>query len=245
MVLFLITGELGSGKTLTLTYLAFKNWLLRKQVIFSNYHLYGFPYIEIDSVRKLDIAYNGFVAGDEFWQNLDARTSTKTKNRVTASILLRSRKRGLNYTFTAQLLDLLDKRVRKILDYTAYPMLNNPETICKVVVFRGGYPKVSSYLKTFYFRTAYIFEFFDTNEEVIEMEDDYESKEPLDVKIVYYPDKYSEPQVKVVRLDYFSAIEYIKKKRELPPEILKAWNEFDKIAEKPYLQMIKKGIMLW
>jgi hypothetical protein len=65
VVLFGTVGELGSGKTLTLTFLSWKNWLFRKQKIYSNYHLYQIPYIFVDSVEKLDKMKDGFFAADE------------------------------------------------------------------------------------------------------------------------------------------------------------------------------------
>jgi intein/homing endonuclease len=68
--------------------------------------------------------------------------------------------------FTAQLLDLLDKRVRKVMDFTAYPLLNPLETICKVSIFRSGFPNQANYLKTFYFKTGLVFTLYDHREEI-------------------------------------------------------------------------------
>ena len=47
MVLFGIFGELGSGKTLLLTYLLFKKWILEGQKIYANYHLFKMPYMYV------------------------------------------------------------------------------------------------------------------------------------------------------------------------------------------------------
>jgi hypothetical protein len=148
------------------------------------------PYVFVDSISILDTIRDGFFAGDEWWLYLDSRTSVSKKNQVTSNILLKSRKRSLTYCMTAQMLDLLDKRVRKILDFTAYPMLNNNESICKLVIFRGGYLKNSSYMKTIYFRTPFFFDCFSTNEE-IEIGCDEDFVEP---KIVFQESKDSEPE---------------------------------------------------
>ena len=103
-------------------------------------------------------------------------------NRLTSDILSRSRKRHLVIIFTAQLIDSIDKRIRKVIDFTALPILNSTETICKVLVFRSGYPKEGMRLKTFYFRTKPIFECFNTDEEVdMSAEDDNVN----DMKIVF------------------------------------------------------------
>jgi hypothetical protein len=128
--------------------------------------------------------------GDEFWLQLDSRASVSKKNKVVSDILLKSRKRGLTYTMTAQILDLLDKRIRKILDFTSYPMLNNNESICKLVIFRGGYLKNSSYMKTIYFRTPFFFDCFNSFEEV----SINDSEEVTTPKIVFQESKDSKPE---------------------------------------------------
>jgi intein/homing endonuclease len=120
------------------------------------------PYIYIDSVEKLDMAHDGYVALDEFWIYVDSRSSASSKNRITSSILLRSRKRELVYTFTTQMLDLLDKRVRKILDFTAYTLLNQNESVGKTLIFRGGYPKEGMILKTMRFYAHGVFQLYNS-----------------------------------------------------------------------------------
>lgn len=249
MSLFGIVGELGSGKTLTLSYLALKNWLIKGRIIYSNYHLYHIPYFEITTVRQLDIMIEGVFVADEFWVNVDARTSTKSRNRIVSDIARRSRKRNLEYIYTSQTLDQIDKRIRKIQDFTGYPILSGDDSICKVVVFRSGYPKVSKYLHTFYYRTAFIFDVFDTNEEVFPLEDDYKSGRDLEIKIVYYKEKpkkgeYIEPLTKVFYYDYEWIKDYIIKYRQLPNEILNAWKEVDKIAFENMRKLAKKRT-LW
>lgn len=108
--------------------------------------------------------YNNYFANGFLVHN--SRCSISRKNKVMSNILLRSRKRNLNYTITAQLIDSLDSRCRKVLDFSSYPIMNPQETLCKLVIFRGGYPKTASYLKTIYFRTAPVFSFFSSDEEV-------------------------------------------------------------------------------
>jgi len=63
MVLMAITGNLGSGKTLSLTYLAYRN-LMKGLTIYSNYHLM-FPFNYVTSVKQLNSMKSGFFAGDE------------------------------------------------------------------------------------------------------------------------------------------------------------------------------------
>lgn len=55
--------SLGSGKTLSLTYLAYRN-LVKGLKIYSNYHL-GFPFEYVSNVKQLNKMQEGFFAGDE------------------------------------------------------------------------------------------------------------------------------------------------------------------------------------
>ena len=206
IVLFGIVGELGAGKTLSLTFLLFKNWMFRRKKIFANYHLYGIPYIYISSINQLDNIHDGFVGLDELWLIADSRLSLNKKNRFVAGILSKSRKRILNYTFTAQLLDQLDKRIRKVLDFTAYPIMNTAETLTRVNIFRTGYPREGSYMKTFYFKNAGIFPLYDTNEEIMMDNDDVET-----VK---------DPPI------------YFQESKDSPLEEFETWEEADARAEK-------------
>jgi len=69
MVLIAFVGELGAGKTLALTYLAWRNYN-KGQTIYANYHL-GFPFKFIDSPEKIEEMREGFFAGDELWNWCD------------------------------------------------------------------------------------------------------------------------------------------------------------------------------
>lgn len=135
-----------------------------------------------------------------------------------ANILLKSRKRGLTYCFTSQILDLLDKRVRKVMDFTAYPILNPGESLCKTSIFRTGFPKPAHYIRTFYFKTPLVFNLYDTNEEVEVLRVPNEGEESeLDAepaKIVWQEDKNTPPI-------YFEQWEDADKYAEL------YWKQFD------------------
>jgi len=177
MVLMGIVGELGAGKTLTLTFLGWKNWIIRKQKVFSNYHLYKIPYYYISAVNQLEFPRNGVVLMDEIWRISDSRLSLKERNKFVADILGRSRKRHLHYLFTAQLIDQIDKRIRKVMDFSVYPLLNRNQTLCKITFFRTGFPKEGNYMKTGYYKTVVVFNLYDTDEEIdMEEEGDTEIK---------------------------------------------------------------------
>jgi hypothetical protein len=71
--------------------------------------------------------------------------------------------------FTAQVLNSLSLRIRMIIDFCSYPILNRDESVLKILIFRGNRGRKENYLKSVYFRTSFIHERYDTNEEV-EME---------------------------------------------------------------------------
>jgi hypothetical protein len=148
---------------------------------------------------------NGFFAGDEFWLWVDARTSKSQINKIVSNILLKSRKRDLTYCFTSQLLDLLDKRVRKVMDFTCYPLLNRDESICRATVFRTGYPTGANRMKEFYFQTPLFFDCYDHQEEI----------SPLDIE-----ETNSHPQI-IFQTDPKSSQEFFD-----------TWEAADKYAEK-------------
>lgn len=152
-----------------------------KRKIFDNIEI-GFvtEVSEVDSPTKYLVdftvpSYENYVANGFIVHN--SRASTTKKNKIVSDILLKSRKRGLQYVFTAQILDLLDKRIRKVQDFTGYPYMNRTETATKLLIFRSGYPKEEHLLRTFYFKNPLVFDLYNTNEEIL-MEEKSD-KEPL------------------------------------------------------------------
>lgn len=188
MVLFGYVGELGSGKTLSLTFMLWKNWMYRRKKIYSNYHLFRIPYLLITDIAQFKECQDGFVGTDELWRIADSRLSKSSMNSFVADILGRSRKRHLNYSFTSQLIDSLDKRIRKVMDFTSYPIMNSGETVCKVNIFRTGFPKEGTYMKTFYYKTPEVFNMYDTDEEI-----DMTENEAGDLPIIFQESKDTEP----------------------------------------------------
>lgn len=185
-------GELGAGKTATLTYLTWKNWLYRRRRIYCNYNLFKIPYIRVDTIEKIDNMRDGFVSLDEMWTILNSRTSISKKNRIVNSIILKSRKRDLNYTFVTQMLDLVDKNVRRLVDFIAFPMLNPQETMIKLIIFRGSRPKIGNILKTIYIPTQLPFSLYETTQEieVNDIEDDEINGKDI---IIFQESKESKP----------------------------------------------------
>jgi hypothetical protein len=105
---------------------------------------------------------DGFVAMDELWLLADARTSRATKNRITSNILAKSRKRGLTISFTAQVLSSIDSRIRQIVDFISYPIMNPNETLVKLLIFRGSKANNGNYMKTLYYKTPLVYQMYDS-----------------------------------------------------------------------------------
>jgi hypothetical protein len=167
MVLMAICGNLGAGKTLSLTYLAWRNY--RKGLkIYSNYEL-SFPYEPINNINDVLNMNDGFFAGDELWHWLDSRASMSKKNSVIGNFLLTSRKRGVNFAFTAQSFGQIDIRIRRVCDFLALPQMNANETVCRLIIFT--YPSLTP-IRTYKFRTAPIFDLYNTNEVIDSLPDE-------------------------------------------------------------------------
>ncbi len=176
-----VVGELGAGKTLTMTYLIWRNYYYKKKKVFSNYTLYGIPFTLVNSINDFEKIQDGVFGGDELWSWADSRLSQKSRNRFISTILLKSRKRGLTIIYTTQSFDQIDKRIRKITDFVAYPIINRTGEVCKVLLFRGAKPSPTNLMHTLYFKTKPIFELYNSNEEIGEFleEDDEPMKEML------------------------------------------------------------------
>lgn len=175
MVLFMVTGELGSGKTLALTYLAWSNYMKKQKNIFSNYKLFGIKYQEVTHIGQIDAMREGFFAGDELWLWLDSRTSRSQKNKVVADILLKSRKRDLTIAYTSQNVHQMDRRIRDVTDFVAYPMMSPDNSFCRLEIFRGCRPSFSNRVKPpLYFLCERVFPLYNTNEEI----------KPVDIEVV-------------------------------------------------------------
>ncbi len=118
MPVVMITGTLGSGKTLLMTKLL-KDKFDRKHSIYSNYNLnFKFEVITKEHIKnygKWD--YNDCCIGiDELQVMLDSRTSMSAKNKILSYWFLQTRKRNVHLYFTTQFSDQVEKRLRRIVD---------------------------------------------------------------------------------------------------------------------------------
>lgn len=157
---------MGSGKTVTLTMLAIRAFLSGEK-IYSNYVLYGIPYIPVHDITQIENMHSGFFAADELWLWMDSRVSASGKNKSISKILLQSRKHGLTVAYTAQGLHQIDKRVRLITDIVMFPRMLD-EDLMKVKMYKGCKP-IGIPL---YFNPIMCYPFYDTTEVVEDVGED-------------------------------------------------------------------------
>jgi hypothetical protein len=138
-MLVAILGNLGKGKTLTLTYLGWNNFFIGRKKIYSNYDLYGVPYTRITTIGSLESLMpledenilnkqEVVFLGDELWRWVSARTigkGAKALKDLIDRILLGSRKAFVTVIYTTQNLAQVDPWVRRTTDLFIYPILHN------------------------------------------------------------------------------------------------------------------------
>jgi hypothetical protein len=169
MTLIGILGELGVGKTLSLTWFALRHIVKYhgQRAIYSNYHFNNIDYYYIEHPDQIDIVREGFCALDELWSWADSRTSASKRNRFISKILLKSRKRDMDIGYTAQDWSQVEKRIRKVTDLIALPHFNDKSHICTVQI----YTKRLEPIKLFRFRAPLIYPYYDTTEEILTPEE--------------------------------------------------------------------------
>lgn len=163
----LISPQLGAGKTLALTYLAWNNWFKKKRKLYANYNIFGFPYTKIDSMPDLEKMQSGFFAADELWLWVDSWAGKSEKVRMISNILLKSRKREITISYTAQSISQVNPRVRNVTDFIAYPMMSVDNNYCRVEIFRGPNPTLGSRINPpLYFNCEPVYGMYNTYEEI-------------------------------------------------------------------------------
>lgn len=179
IVLFGVVGELGAGKTLSMSYLAWNNWKRKGRKLYSNYNLYGVPFTKVKSIPDLQKMSAGFFAADELWLWVDSWASKSQKSQIISSILLRSRKREITIAYTAQSMQQINNRIRNITDFVAYPSISTDNVYTKMLVFKGGgnISMGSMVPPPIYFYNLPMYAFYNTQEEIAAVEEDTEQQE--------------------------------------------------------------------
>lgn len=123
-----ILGPKGSGKTVLLAYLLYRDSLAGRPIV-SNFHL-AFDHIQKDFselVKLPDFLQNATVGYDEFHIAVDSRRSTSKSNIAFDTFLSQIRKRDCILYYTTQIFLKLDVRVREQTDILILPTENDGE----------------------------------------------------------------------------------------------------------------------
>jgi len=113
MTYLAIHGDIGTGKTLLMTYLATTSGMK----IYSNYHI---EHPSATTVTPGDLARvegPAVICLDEVYTWLESRISSAILSRYMSYILFQSRKRDLHFITTCQLTSSVDLRYRELSDY--------------------------------------------------------------------------------------------------------------------------------
>lgn len=116
-----VFGDVGSGKTLFTTYLAYK--LHKERKIYANYHIFldnCFLLRSPSDLLKIGKDENALIILDEAYAWLESRVSASKINRLLSYLIFQSRKRNFDVAFTAQIFTTVDVRLRKLVDVIVY-----------------------------------------------------------------------------------------------------------------------------
>jgi hypothetical protein len=141
-----VVGNLGSGKTLLLTFLGVLEMTEGKQ-IYSTYHIsfetedgHKPMYVDVGDLSQwmsrqakvgMFAPHSGILLLDEGYAGMDSRTSSSIANRLLSHFIFQSRKLGLDLFVSAQLASSLDKRVRGLCDAWILAELQPRDTVDK------------------------------------------------------------------------------------------------------------------
>lgn len=160
-----LTGNLGSGKTLSMVELML---LLKNQMevyTVSNIHM-SFSDKTIESVKEMDqvtMDHEGVIGIDEVWAWADSRKSQN--NDVITQIVIYSRKRGWIIIYTTQSLHQVDKRLRENTDFIGMCEHTSSPTgdKAKVTLVNMNSMEIANVLE---FNPEPLYDVYDTKEEV-------------------------------------------------------------------------------
>jgi hypothetical protein len=111
-----ITGNLGSGKTLIMSVLAYSDWCADGREVFSNYRLsFPFKFLSMRILKELFSKKSMRVADfviDEMQIFMDSRNSGSERNKLMSYWILQTRKRKVNLLYTTQFYGQVDIRLR-------------------------------------------------------------------------------------------------------------------------------------
>ena len=193
MPIIAINGGFGSGKTLFLTLLGYREHQ-KKVKIYSNYKLeFEHELIDLDFVMALtrdntEIT-NCVMLIDEVYTWLESRGSGQDEvNKALSYFIMQSRKRKVLFIYTSQLGSMVDLRFRHLADY--YIVCDCQTYLGKPVVFEYTLIKKGKIPKTVYLpvkKAERFWNLYDTSEIIdVSQKENYKSGKTIsDIQLVY------------------------------------------------------------
>lgn len=215
-MIFTVVGNIGSGKTLFLTYLAYL-FHCGGYKIGANYHL-KFPYLPLARIKSFKALreHDYFLAVDEIWKSADSRKSNSVLNQLFSSEVLQSRKRNAHVGCTTQAIMQLDVRIRNLSNFVFEPLEiiyhNDRPIAMRLSYFRNDLYKRIRYMSVPLILPdgRYICDMYDTLEMIDSVQSD--KSEYLEGLICDYLDCPASGQGKIKS---YIGIEELKKGREV------------------------------
>lgn len=112
MVAIIIFGDVGTGKTLLSVIIA----LFDQRPILANFEIKDERWHNLEPQMLYDVHEPTLVIIDEAYSWLESRMSGNAVNRYLSYVLFQSRKRGIDFILTAQLLSSIDLRFKTMAD---------------------------------------------------------------------------------------------------------------------------------
>jgi hypothetical protein len=163
-MLTMIYGDVGTGKTLSLAYVAVNNPTIPA---LANFKLNLTNYAPIEPEMLIALPYNkSKVLIDEGYGWLDARLSSSKVNLYFSYILFQSRKTGCDIYVTSQIKRVVDIRYQDMVNYEVYCEKGETGFQYSIIHF-NLYGNEYGYIELPFDKAEKYYPFYDTNEKVM------------------------------------------------------------------------------
>jgi hypothetical protein len=145
-------GDMGAGKTLLMSIFALKAVSITKSMIYTNYELNFSKVIgdvEIEYMNKdflksffskegkaFKTVYNTILLIDEISAFIDSYTQMSKKAQIFSKFVLQSRKRNVTIMYTAQFMNLIPLRIRKVTNRIVMPTYDDKKDVLEYDVYK-------------------------------------------------------------------------------------------------------------
>lgn len=162
MTLTIIVGDVGSGKTLLMTYLC----SLEQRPVYANYRINKENWNRLQPQMIYDIS-DSLIAIDELFVWLNSRVSSSVLHEYLTAMLLQSRKNKTDYIGTVQMFRTVDINFREMCDYVIIARNDTANQQFRYELMKNS--SIKPFVKHFvipYSKAAMIFPLYDTNEKI-------------------------------------------------------------------------------